>query len=88
MGVIKMRREQDFAEVLKGRLEQNLGPITFVTEDLEALKDASEGERLEIRFRNGRGEEFGTVCVDLYDDGVDLVVGLRGWRLDDDVLSV
>ena len=72
------------AMILKGAL----GPIVFVAEDLMALQDGAEGDRFEVRFNNEFGEPFGTVCVELHDDGEGLVVGLRGWQLNDDVASV
>ena len=75
----------------RGGLDALFGDLVFDSEDVEALRFCGDGERLEVRFSNESGS-IGVLVVDLHDSGdpdeEGLTVGLRGWRLDEDVASV
>jgi len=67
------------------------GPVQFHADDLESLGTLGDGDRAEVRF-SLEGAELGVMFVDVHDSGdpedEGLTIGLRGWRLDDDVASV
>ena len=67
------------------------GELTFDEQDVEDLQAASEGEVLDVGFGTADGP-IGDLHLDLYDSGnpdeEGPSVGLRGWRLDDEVSSV
>lgn len=75
----------------RGGLVELFPDLAFHAEDVDGLAVATEGEALSIRFGSPDGP-IGVMIVDLFgsgnpdDDG--LTVGLRGWRLNDEVASV
>ena len=79
------------AAVTRAGLVAIFGPLSFDATDVESLGTLGEGEEAEVRF-SLEGAELGVLFVDVHDSGSPedggLTVGLRGWRLDDDVASV
>ena len=79
------------AAAVRAGLDRLFGPLTFDERDAADPHDCAEGEAVEVRFANADGP-VGVLVVDVYDSGdpgdAGLTVGLRGWRLDDDVASV
>jgi hypothetical protein len=67
------------------------GKLSFGTEDVEALGDLRDGERMDVRFSSKSGL-IGVMHIEAIEDPdpkrPGLVVGLRGWVLSDDVASV
>lgn len=72
-------------------LYEIFGDLTFEAGDVAGLQIALESDEIEVRFRTGDGPG-GVLFLDLYDSGNPeddgLTIGLRGWRLDQDVASV
>jgi len=79
------------AAATRGNLVNLFGPLTFSEGDVKALESCGEGDEADVGFGNHEGP-LGVLYVEVYDSGnpgdEGLSVGLRGWRLDDDVASV
>jgi hypothetical protein len=75
----------------RGGLVEAFGEIRFDENDLEQLSQGEEGMQASVIFANSSGT-IGTVFIELYDSGnpedEGLTVGLRGWRLADDVAAI
>jgi len=65
------------------------GNVSFTPQDIEALQNLRDAERLDVRFSNESGP-IGVLHVEVFDrpEGPGLVVGLRGWMIDGDVACV
>ena len=72
-------------------LERLFGRLSFHPGDVAALQDHAEGEMAEVPFANEDGP-VGVLIVDAYSSGspdeAGMTLGLRGWRLFDDIASV
>jgi len=75
----------------RGGLVQAFGEIQFDAEDVEQLSESGDGTQASVIFANSIGT-IGTLFIELYDSGnpddEGLTVGLRGWRLADDVAAI
>ncbi len=75
----------------RGGLVEAFGEILFDAADIEQLGEGDEGIQASLTFSNGDGA-LGTLFIELYDSGnpedEGLTVGLRGWRLADDVAAI
>jgi len=72
-------------------LPQLFASLSFDSDAVVGLEACGEGEIVEIVFANADGP-VGVLIVDVYDSGdpddAGRTVGLRGWRLSEDVASV
>lgn len=75
----------------RGGLVEAFGEIQFDAADLEQLNEGEEGMQASVIFANSCGT-IGTLFIELLDSGnpedEGLTVGLRGWRLADDVAAI
>lgn len=75
----------------RGGLVDAFGEVVFDAVDIEQLHEGEEGMQASLAFADAKGA-LGTLFIELYDSGnpedKGLTVGLRGWRLADDVASI
>ncbi len=75
----------------RGGLASLFREIIFGQASLAGFEGCTEGDKIVIGFGNAEGP-IGVLFVDLYDSGdlddAGLTVGLRGWRLNEDIASV
>lgn len=75
----------------RGGIAQAFGEVQFDDADIEQLAEGEEGMQASLAFANPDGA-LGTLFVELYDSGSPedegLAVGLRGWRLANDVAAI
>ncbi|MEN6547900.1 MAG: hypothetical protein ABFE07_17830 [Armatimonadia bacterium] len=75
----------------RGGLPQAFGEIAFDAEDIARLGEGEEGLQVSLLIASASGK-VGVLFIELYDSGnpgdEGLTVGLRGWRLADDVAAI
>ncbi len=82
---------QLYSAARRGGLVEAFGEIQFDAEDVEQLTESGDGTQASVIFANSTGT-IGRLFIELYDSGnpedEGLTVGLRGWRLADDVAAI
>lgn len=75
--------------IRRAHLEELVGPLAPSGRSIGDLLLLDEGEEAEVDLIGEDGSPVATILVDLQDDPVNgWRLGLRGWRLADDVASV
>jgi hypothetical protein len=79
------------AAATRAGLPTMFGPLTFEPADVTALESCGYGEDCQVVFGSD-GLPLGVLYVEVFDSGdpedEGLTVGLRGWKLNDEIAGV